>query len=321
MFEKLKELFSKKTKKPKSASESGLNLETVSVEGGNSSVVSQDFQIPTITSQTQGVSHEDQKALLKQRRKIPIYVLLLKFLSLLILTLTIILWIALYADLNEENSLLKMFGLSENTQTNYSKTKNKQKKLLSEGEKYSGQIIEYQRRLDEEDYFIYEAVMSDIKANHFRWFNETLEGEILIGIIDSVGLMKDYISQSSYENKMQYPISFILNNVTVDLKSFNRKEMNVGVKVSNVSQNTLTLSTEFTEMLNSFPFFKGAKMSSFSRKENADGEIESSFSLRLKIQEKNEEDPSDIRYKAFSDWFKSKQKTQSTTSTGPRRKK
>lgn len=321
MFEKFKKLFSKKTKVQEVKLESTLNPENIIPE--NSTQISkpvQNFQIPNIQSQSQGVSPESQKKLLIQRRKIPIYVLILKFVSLIFVMLTIISWVALYADLNPENSLLKWFGLSENTQMNYLKETKKQDNLKKENETYSKKIAEYQRRLNEEDYFIYEKITNDIRANQFRWFNESVDGETLIGIIDSIGLIKKYISQSDYQNQKKYPINFILNNVKFDSKSFNRKNLSVAIKASNVSQNTLTLSTEITEIFNSFPFFKGGNLSTFSRKENKDGEIESSFSLKLEIQGKNEKDPSDERYKEFDDWFKLGKMTEKTEKKGPSRK-
>lgn len=320
MLEKLKTVFSKKEKKQDTQEGNALNLEQNPPVPLENKPKKEDFQMPSLPSQPRGISKEEQKALLKQRKKIPIHVLVLKFVSLLSLTLLIVSWVALRADMNDKNDLLKYFGLSDNTQTTYLKAKAKEKKLKQENENYSKKIEEYTRRLKEEDYFIYAQTTDQIKANQFQWFNETIDGEYLIGIIDSLDLMKTYITQSDYENKKKYPINFILNNVTLDSKSFNRKETSVGVKVSNVSQNTLTLSTEFIEMLNSFPFFKGASISSFSRKENEEGELESSFSLKLKIQGKDEEDSADERFKEFTDWLESMQKNSQKTTTSPRRK-
>ena len=124
--------------------------------------------------------------------------------------------------------------------------------------------------------------------------------DIKYGIFDGVGRIAAYFEQTS-----PTPILGNYNFIIVENIKANRNEINFGVTSTNMFGKVIFLGTEFIEIINSFPLYKGGFIKNFTREQNENGDYEMKFSLKLNIQNKYEKDPSDIRFAEYENWLES----------------
>ncbi|MCK5460505.1 hypothetical protein KAI58_00780 [Candidatus Gracilibacteria bacterium] len=249
----------------------------------------------------------NSNSLLKERRKIPVSIILLKIISLLLFTVISVSFLALKADLDEDNKYLKNFGLKENTIKRHSTLEKTKEQLTKDNKKNIDEINILKRKIADEEFYLYDKQISKIRNEQLQWFDTDTKDGFAYGIMDSIGRMQEYFISSSYSNP---DIQFVLNKVEIQSMAFNRNEASFSIKASNVDGNVFSLTTEFIEMMNSFDFFKNASVRSFTRQILKDGDIGTSFSIKLKIQDELEHDPADDRFKEYTTWETNKNKAQ-----------
>lgn len=252
----------------------------------------------------------EQQSLLKERRKVPISILILKIVSLLMMTVMIISLLILEADLHPENRYLQYFGLKENTILKYNFLKKSTKQLTKDNKKNLEEIALLKDKIKNKKFYLYDKQIASIRKEQLQWFDEDQEDGFTYGIIDSIDRMREYFTSPSYKNK---EIQFVLNKIEIQSMSFNRNEASFSIKASNVDGNVFSLTAEFIKMMNSFDFFTGAAVRNFTRQELADGDMGTSFSIKLRIQDELEYDPADEYFEDYLTWEKEKNKTQSNS--------
>lgn len=92
------------------------------------------------------------------------------------------------------------------------------------------------------------------------------------------------------------------NEIDIRGLSITANGANVNVMASDLLSRVFTLSSEFVAMMNSFPFYKGAAVTSFTRRELSAGGDSSEIALRLNFQEEDEEDEYDEYLSDLTQW-------------------
>lgn len=116
-------------------------------------------------------------------------------------------------------------------------------------------------------------------------------------------------SQLAAKRKAQCATPTVLlmaNEISVRGLNINASAANVSVSTSDLLSRVFTLSSEFVIMMNSFPFYKGAEVTNFTRRELSEGGDTMEISLRLDTQPEDEEDPADKYFIDFTEWEKYK---------------
>jgi|GEM_PF-7028181 len=94
------------------------------------------------------------------------------------------------------------------------------------------------------------------------------------------------------------------NELEIRGLNINANTANVTVSASDLLSRVFTLSSEFVAMMNSYPFYKGAEIVNFTRRELAEGGDGTEAALRLEFQDEEEEDPNDEFLTDLTDWQK-----------------
>ena len=311
------------------------------------------------------LSKKEQAALMEERKKVPMSTIVLKFFSLTMLAISIVLALVLTADLDPGNQYLGLLSSGDNTGAKYVKQaqeKNSLEKSVAELNKTISSLTERSERFektpDTKKVGLLIPEIAEIETLQRRWFNEEVvvienEGtedetkfkELKYGLIDSFDNMIDYFEDSDYQPrffnekrrneslsssepeicrtpsiqldesdkalKRQYQNAgrclvqsklIMANNVDIRGLNINSNSANVTVTVSDLLSRVFTLSSEFVAMMNSYPFYKGAEMTSFSRRDVAEGGDSTEIALRLEYQAEDEEDPYDQYLKDLQEW-------------------
>ncbi len=155
------------------------------------------------------LSKEEQKALLEQRKKVPFYIIVMKYSS--ILLFAILFGVALFvkADLDTNNTYFGALGLQDNTGSKYKKLKTENNQFKEEINRIESETQELITRMEEGNYGIYTDQIDEIKQQQKHWFTaseittniETGESEVKThyGILDAVNEMIDFFQDANYQ--------------------------------------------------------------------------------------------------------------------------
>lgn len=269
-------------------------------------------------------SKDSQAAYLKKRRNVPFPIILLKYIS--ILTLCVILggYFWLKADLDTQNKYLKVAGVRENVYQEHSGFKKRNTILLAKTTQIQADIIKYEDKVENKEFYEQQDKINQIRTNQsIQWFDEILPGgELKLGVFDSFKKMEEYFASNDYQTtenedgngKVQGPQVLSRNKIEIENIVIDRNHASFSVKVSNLFGKIFFLSSEFVDMMNSFSFFKDGSIESFSR-QTIDGTSGMSFTLDLKMQSPEEEDPFDERFTEYTEWESRILKKSRTTKT------
>ena len=258
-------------------------------------------------------SKKDQSAYLKKRRTLPIHIVLLKYVSILSLCVTGVAFMWLKADMDPDNRYLKLAGLQENTFKKHFVSHSKHRRLSTENEKSEKEIESIKGKIKNKEFYKHQEEINQIREDQsMQWFDEIdpVTGELTLGVFDSFKKIQEYFGSSSYtkaestNGQISGRQLLSRNEIGIENIAIDRNHASFSVKSSNIYGKVFFLSTEFVEMMNSFSFFKDGKLISYSRQKIA-GPGGMSFTLDLKIQAKDEEDPDDAKFSEYEDWLDS----------------
>ncbi|MCF7812295.1 hypothetical protein K9M59_01685 [Candidatus Gracilibacteria bacterium] len=239
------------------------------------------------------ISLDEQRRLLEERRRIPGWVLFLKYFSLVLAIITVLGVVWLVVDLDPNNKYLSLFNLQENVGLRHYNL-NRQKNLLTEeNTALDSKIKRIAFQLENKQYSQFTDVIQEIRNQQLLWFDQQneVESEIQYGILDSIRRMENYFNSNSIENAVLATSGG--NQLIVEDLWATREYVSFGVQGFNLFGKVFFLNTEFVKMMNSFPFFKNGSIRNFAKTKNKEGTDSMSFSLRLEMQTPDEEDPDD----------------------------
>ncbi len=240
--------------------------------------------------------------LLEKRKKVPGWILLLKYLSLLLLVVGIIGVMWLKADLQEENRYLSIFNATENTRSKNKRLGKMKKQMEQESLEYTGKIARINQQLESKKYSVFTEKIQNIRSEQLNWFDTTdNEGNLIYGILDGPSRAADYFNSKQFDNPI---LSNTGNDIQVGDVSVTRDGINFSVKGSHLFGKAFFLNTEFIDMINSFPIYKNGSIRSFSKKQNQDGNQSMDFTLKLELQSADEQDPADNTFIRYEKWLK-----------------
>ena len=255
------------------------------------------------------LSPSGKQAYLKSRGKMPTTILILKYISIVLFALTWVSYFIIRADLDPQNTYLRLFAVSENTYLKHKNLAMRAVELQDSIKEYEENILDYTSRLDERSFFEHQTEINDIKSNStIQWFDKINEdGEFQPGVIDSLEKLTNFFNARNYNNtegkggKITGRQILSRNDVEISNISVDRDNANFSVSGSNIFGKVFFLNTELVEMVNAFPFFKNGELRNFSRQQ-VRGNEGMEFSLSVDIQQPDEEDPADVRFIEFLDW-------------------
>ena len=247
------------------------------------------------------LSHDEQAILLQKHKHVPLWIVILKFISLLLTVIGIVGVLWLIADLDPNNKYLSIFNATESTGSRYERLEKMKKKMEQESLKYTGKIARINQQLMTKNYSVHTEYLQEIKEGQLVWFDTvTDEGEASYGILDGPARAAEYFNSKSYDNPI---LSSTGNAIIVSDVSANRASINFGVNGSHLFGKAFFLNTEFVTLMNAFPIYKDGILNSFTKKEDQDGTQSMNFSLQLFLQNADEEDSCDSLFIKYEKWL------------------
>lgn len=247
------------------------------------------------------ISLDEQRKLLEDRRKVPGWILLLKYLSIVLLLVSGLGFVWLTADLDPTNRYLSLFNLQENVGLKFESLNRRQKLLEEENRTFESKIRQITNQLESEKYSIFTDTIQKIRADQLLWFDQKdEEGNIHYGILDAVDRMGQYFNSKNFDHSI---LSGSGNQMEIEDIWGSREYVSFSASGANLFGKVFFLNTEFIKMMNSFSLFKGGEIRSFSKKKDKDGNDTMSFSVKLDIQGNDEKDPDDEYFSIYEKWI------------------
>ncbi|MCF7918199.1 hypothetical protein K9L27_04390 [Candidatus Gracilibacteria bacterium] len=249
------------------------------------------------------ISLEEQRHLLEERRRIPGWILFLKYLSLVLTVGGLLGFVWLQADLDSSNRFLSLFNLQENIGLKFDSLNRRQKLLEEENKTFDSKIRQIDTQLETEKYSMYTDTIQKIRSEQLLWFDQTdSTGIIQYGIINSIQRMQEYFNSRTFDHSI---LTGSGNSLEIENIWVSRDYASFSATGSNLFGKVFFLNTEFVKMINSFPIFRGGEIRSFSKKKDRDGKDTMSFSIKLSIQKKDEKDGDDEYFSRYQKWLSS----------------
>ncbi len=247
---------------------------------------------------------EQQRELLEQRKKVPLWIAFLKYGSLILAVGGFVAFLWIKVDMDSMNSYLKYFGVRENTGMKFENLNRQIDTFSRENGEFVSRIGRFTQQINDKNYSINTATIEKIRSGQSVWFDEkNPDGTILkYGLLDGPKHMEEYFNSKSFDDPI---LSGSGNSVTISDVTADRNSVNFGVKSVHLFGKVFSLDTEFVKMMNSFPIFKNGKLNQFSKKKDVDGNDIMDFSLKLDIQSPDETDSDDQYFSKYENWFKS----------------
>ena len=264
------------------------------------------------------LSEEEGQRIIDERYKLPFQILALKIFSIVFLAFSVVAFFILSASLDESNKYFSLFGMSENLTIKHKHLKKQENSLSRNDKKLTKENNELRNRIDNKEFFIHRNVVKLIKDQRLNWVDrEADDGKMIFGLIDGINRIQSYFNSSDYV----HPI-ISGNSIKIEKISFTRDVTKFSVSATNIFGKIFYLSSEFIEMMNSSPLFKGGEILKFSRKTSKEGDEEMNFSLVLNNQRLGDKDPSDARFNEYLKWLGGEDidTSSETKSARPRRK-
>lgn len=246
---------------------------------------------------------DQQKKLLEERRRIPLYVQVLKILSILGAIAWLVTFLALKVHLDDKNTYLEIFGIPDNTATTHSELKKQYFSIQTENTQLEQEIKQKEERIARGSFFEHGSEMEAISKMQKVWFDTYDEKGVLhYGLLEAFKRLEEYFNSPTYGENGE--ASILLNNkVTFTGSRFSEENISVEVKASNLFSRIFYLSTELVDMVNAYPLFYGAEIKNFRRTEDENGDELMTFSLQLDFQTPDYEDPSDELFTKYEKWY------------------
>lgn len=307
------------------------------------------------------LSKEEHDRLLSARHKMPVHIVLLKYVSLILMAGAIVIGFLLKADLEPTNTYFSFLGLPQNTGSQFVKSSQEKNIFEQKNNILKTAIASIKERSEAFDNTSENKKVSllvpevlEIEALQKRWFNEIVEtsnpeGQLIeeqkFGLIDSFAEMIEYFEDKEYQprfftkknreqslSQTEPDVCNIANNKLSAVQLAEKKTfessgrcisnstlimaneiairglnisasgVNVTVSASDLLSRVFTLSSEFVVMMNSFDFYKGAKITNFTRRTLPEGGDTTEIALRLEFQAEEEEDADDIYLTDLTQW-------------------
>ncbi len=250
------------------------------------------------------INRSEQSRLLTEKRRIPLYVIILKYLAVLSLFVFIGASIYLHADLHENNPYLKII-FNKNTKQKhveidtYTKKltkniENLEEKIAIKKEKLkTGNFSEHDqitKKLDDEQYVWFDS-RKEIKTNNSTTNSGNKNNEILLyGLLDFFPRIEAYFNSKHYNgNILLYSInenkeiSSFGNNIEISNISISREKASINIIGTQLYSKVFILETEIIDVINSFPLFSNGIVNSFVMGENESGQPSFNFTLKLDV--------------------------------------
>jgi len=190
-------MFNKLFGKKKATGVEGVKKNIQTADSIISSAVKKSGNISGVT-----LSKQEQQALLKRRKKVPIYIILLKYISIILLAVSLGGFLYLKADINKENKYLGLLGLQDNVGKFHAKVKKENFELKKTIKNLENEIEDFEYRLDNNLYGKYSDLVEEVRGTQRTWFTSTninintdtgkSELTTSYGILDSVDEMIQY---------------------------------------------------------------------------------------------------------------------------------
>lgn len=161
------------------------------------------------------LSKEEHDRLLTARHKMPVHIVLLKYLSLALMAATIIVGLLLKADLDPTNDYFSFLGLNENTGSKHVNLSKESNIITQENENLQAEIDsiversnQFEASSDNKKIALLVPEIQAIEDQQKIWFNTTIEelnedGALVevdkFGLIDSFANMIDYFEDTAYQ--------------------------------------------------------------------------------------------------------------------------
>jgi hypothetical protein len=286
-----------------------------------------------------GLNKEDQAALMAKRNEIPMTTKVLKYTSLVVFAFMLGSFLFLKSDLDGGNSYFGLTGLSDNTGSAYSRISQENTQKKTELAQIEAETETIRDRMKNQTFGNFVDQTEMIEAGQRTWFTTTKEvtrydddlgeeitnEEIVFGYIDMMDYIIDYFEDRSFKigffkekeeglntsagnsrnrNRVSTGDALLMSN-EIDVKTIaiNSNAVNMSLTGSDIYGKIFTLGGELVEIINSTPIFKNGSMRSFTRQILQSGDTGMNLSLRLDLQEPEEEDPADENFRFVLDWM------------------
>ncbi len=250
------------------------------------------------------LSPEEQRALLSERRKTPLWIHFLKYISLVVIVSGMVSFLWFKIDLEPENKYLSVFGLSENGGLKFENSQKRKSVLERDLSEYSGKITRFSQQLEQKKYSVYTDVINEIKSQQLAWFDRVnSDGTEVYGILDGPARMEAYFNSKAFDHPI---LSSTGNKVMIEGVAASRDGVDFQVSTSHLFGKVFFLSYEFVKMMNSFPIYKNGELAtSLNKQKDSNGNEGMKFSLKLQIQRPGEIDPEDVLFQKYEKWITS----------------
>ncbi len=258
------------------------------------------------------LTKEDKQKLIETQKETRARLLLLKKIATTFLIVSLGWFFWLQMNLSENNSVLSLFGITENLGQKISNIKKNKKKFTLENVTIENNIKNLQKQLESKNYTRYSKEIRDIREKQLQWYDEIdADGNIIFGLTDAVPRMQEFFNDRNYKDENNI-LSGKHGDIQIKNLQVSRDGINFSVDGSQILGKVFFLNIEFVEMVNSFPFLKNGKLNQFSRQKNKDDDDSMNFSVKLELQGPDEVDPADKRFHEYLDWLNAKSDTNIT---------
>ena len=188
----------------------GVKKNTQTTDSIISAAVSNAGNISSMT-----MSKEEHDRLISAKHKMPVHITILKYASLILMSLAIVVGLLLKADLEPTNAYFSFLGLSDNTGSEYVKTSQERNTFEQRNDVLEEEIASITERSDSFDNSTEANKVSllvpeilEVEDMQKRWFNELVEftnedGQLVeeekFGLVDSFADMIEYFEDKEYQ--------------------------------------------------------------------------------------------------------------------------
>lgn len=280
-----------------------------------SAVKSNQNNTPENTTPTQVMNQKTRANTIK----VPVYIHLLKVVSIIVLLGSILASTYLKLDLDPENKYLGILGYKDNTETKYKTLKGQHSQKTVQ----KGQLVNRKKDLNtkikEENFSEYTAQIQEIRSKQITWF-DTFDNQknFRIGLFNIPDHLANYVNNYVNKQKQNNPLGNN-NRIEVENVTANRTSLSFSFEASNLYGKVFFLTNEFVHLVNSLPTLQGIQISSFTRTKNDAGLDSMSFSVNAKIQQETDTDTFDDenQYQKFLQWVEQQASGSKKTTTSP----
>lgn len=249
-------------------------------------------------------------------------------------TILITLFIFLKVDLSEQNNILALVGVPQNTGIKYKQAEKQIELKEIANQKLKKQIQEYNLRLKEQRYSTKQDLIAKIKKQQKNWFDQkTIKTEgineeniLKIGILDIPKKAQDFFNAPEFFNNQGEKIedrSILYDNqITIKNSSIQQNKLKISIHTKNLYGQVFFLGSSFVNALNQFPQLSQGKITNFRKKIEQNGQETAEFHIDFHINniqdtntEENKTQELSPFVKEFVEWNNQKSEIQNIANT------